>query len=186
MTDTAAPASTVEAEDSTPAALLGTLEHLNPTDLVLDTNVRDEAAVDADFVASVKEHGVLTPIAALRDDDGTVRVRLGSLSSSVLLSIRVARRSAAVAVIGQGEVTRWIQRYREGSVWVVMAARMRRLLGGSFSIVLGRCLRLFSTMRSHGRIGVCWSGRRDGCAMVSRFSSGRVGWSMSGVRRHSG
>ena len=26
----------------------------------------------------------------------------------VLLSIRVARRSAAVAVIGQGEVTRWI------------------------------------------------------------------------------
>jgi hypothetical protein len=37
-----------------------------------------------------------------------------------------------------------------------------------------------STMRSHGRIGVCWSGRRDGCAMVSRFSSGRVGWSMSG------
>ena len=85
-----------------------------------------------------------------------------------------------MAVIGQGEVTRWIQRYREGSVWVVMAARMRRLLGGSFSIVLGRCLRLFSTMRSHGRIGVRWSGRRDGCAMVNRFSSGRVGWSMSG------
>ena len=33
-------------------------------------------------------------------------------------------------------------------MWQVMAARMRRLLGGSFSIVLGRCLRLFSTMRS--------------------------------------
>ena len=25
-----------------------------------------------------------------------------------------------------------------------------------------------------------WSGRRDGCAMVNRFSSARVGWSMSG------
>jgi ParB family chromosome partitioning protein len=76
MTDTT-PTSTVEAEESTPAALLGTLEHLNPADLVLDNNVRDDAAVDADFLASVKEHGVLTPIAALRDDDGTVRVRAG-------------------------------------------------------------------------------------------------------------
>ena len=92
------------------------------------------------------------PDAVVVDDNGH------PTASSVLLSIRVARRSAAVAVIGQGEITRWIQRYGEGSAWVVMAARMRRPLGGSFSIVLGRCLRLSSTMRSRGRIGVCWSG----------------------------
>jgi hypothetical protein len=143
-------------------------------------NIREYANLDKAFLDSIAEHGVLVPITAIRRHDGVVEVRNGSLSSSVLLSIRVARRSAAVAVIGQGEVTRWIERNREGSVWVVMAARMPRLLGGSFSIVLGRCRRLSSTMRSHGRIGVCWSGRRDGCAMVNRFSSARVGWSMSG------
>ena len=177
MTDTTTTPN--EAEAVTEQAL-GELAHLDPNDLQVGDNIREYANLNKPFLDSIAEHGVLVPLTAIRRPDGVVEVRNGSLSSSVLLSIRVARRSAAVAVIGQGEVTRWIQRYREGSVWVVMAARMRRLLGGSFSIVLGRCLRLFSTMRSHGRIGVCWSGRRDGCAMVSRFSSGRVGWSMSG------
>jgi len=171
---------TTTGDNTAPQPPSGTLEHLDPHGLAIGDNVRDNTAPSPEFLDSIQQHGVLVPITAVRGHDGTVTVRNGSLSSSVLLSIRVARRSAAVAVIGQGEITRWIQRYREGSVWVVMAARMRRPLGGSFSIVLGRCLRLSSTMRSHGRIGVCWSGRRDGCAMVSRFSSGRVGWSMSG------
>ena len=39
--------------------------------------MRDEADVDADFLASIKEHGVLTPIAAVRDADGQLRVRAG-------------------------------------------------------------------------------------------------------------
>lgn len=74
MTDTI----TTEAEQSTgehPA--LGVIEHLDPHVLVLDINVRDEAALGAQFVASVKEHGVLTPIAAVRDRDGQLRVRSG-------------------------------------------------------------------------------------------------------------
>lgn len=55
----------------------GTIAHLDPHTLILDTNVRDEADLDAEFVASIKEHGVLIPIAAVRDDDGQVRVRAG-------------------------------------------------------------------------------------------------------------
>ena len=39
--------------------------------------MRDAAAMDAEFVASVKEHGVLTPISAVRGSDGVVRVRAG-------------------------------------------------------------------------------------------------------------
>jgi hypothetical protein len=47
-----------------PAA--GTLEHVDPQTLEFETNVRDDdAALDADFVASIKEHGVLTPMAAV-------------------------------------------------------------------------------------------------------------------------
>lgn len=59
------------------APAVGTLEHLDPNTLELETNVRDDAALDADFVASITEHGVLNPIAAVRGHDGVVRVRAG-------------------------------------------------------------------------------------------------------------
>jgi ParB family chromosome partitioning protein len=39
--------------------------------------MRDAADLDADFVASIAEHGVLIPIAAVRDEHGTVWVRAG-------------------------------------------------------------------------------------------------------------
>lgn len=61
----------------TQAPVVGTLEHLDPHALELETNVRSDAALDADFVASITEHGVLIPIAAVRADDGVVRVRAG-------------------------------------------------------------------------------------------------------------
>ena len=59
----------------------GTLEHLDPNALLIGENVRDNAALDAQFLASVREHGVLQPITAVRTEDG-VAVRAGSLSSS--------------------------------------------------------------------------------------------------------
>lgn len=92
--------------------MTGTLEHLDPQTLLIADNVRDDAALDAHFLASVREHGVLQPITATRSADG-VDVRDGSLSSSVLLSVRVARRSAGVAVTGQGEITRDTSGYRK-------------------------------------------------------------------------
>jgi len=55
----------------------GHLEFLDPNTLVLDTNVRTEANLTKDFLASIAEHGVLEPVGATRDADGTVRVRLG-------------------------------------------------------------------------------------------------------------
>lgn len=57
--------------------VLGTIEHVDPHTLILDSNVRDDAALDTQFVASVKEHGVLQPIAAVRDSDGHLQVRGG-------------------------------------------------------------------------------------------------------------
>ena len=176
MTDTT---TTHEEAEAVAVHALGELSHIDPNSLEVGENVREYANVDKPFLDSIAEHGVLVPITAIRRRDGGIEVRNGSLSSSVLLSVRVARQSAVEAVIGQGEITRDTA-ISEGSVWVVMTARTCRLLGGSFSIVLALCLRLFSTMRSRGRIGMCLSERRDGCEMVSRFSSGRVGWSMSG------
>jgi ParB-like chromosome segregation protein Spo0J len=54
----------------------GNLEHLDPTSVLIGDNVRDAAALDAQFVASITEHGVLQPVTAVRTDAG-VEVRDG-------------------------------------------------------------------------------------------------------------
>ncbi|WP_144663193.1 ParB/RepB/Spo0J family partition protein [Paenarthrobacter nicotinovorans] len=54
-----------------------TLEMLDPTTLTVDVNVRKDAALTADFIASIKEHGVMEPVIAHRKDDGTVHVLMG-------------------------------------------------------------------------------------------------------------
>jgi len=55
----------------------GQLQHLPPQTLVIGDNVRTDAKIDADFLASIRQHGVLMPITAVRDDDGRVMVRDG-------------------------------------------------------------------------------------------------------------
>ncbi|MDP9936847.1 ParB family chromosome partitioning protein [Paenarthrobacter nicotinovorans] len=54
-----------------------TLEKLDPTTLTVDINVRKDAGLTKEFVASIKEHGVLVPVVAHRTEDGTVHVLMG-------------------------------------------------------------------------------------------------------------
>ncbi|MBU8869189.1 ParB/RepB/Spo0J family partition protein [Paenarthrobacter aromaticivorans] len=54
-----------------------TLEMLDPTTLTVDINVRKDAALTPDFIASIKEHGVMEPVIAHRKEDGTVHVLMG-------------------------------------------------------------------------------------------------------------
>ncbi len=51
-------------------------QSINPTDLLVDTNVRSDLDLNSAFVGSIKEYGVLVPIVAVRSDDG-LRVRMG-------------------------------------------------------------------------------------------------------------
>src|SRR4051794_14081317 len=51
-----------------------TLEMLDPATLTVDINVRKDAALTPDFIASIKEHGVMEPVIAHRKDDGAVHV----------------------------------------------------------------------------------------------------------------
>lgn len=70
----------------------GTLEHIDPHTLVLEPNVRDDAGLNAEFLASIKEHGVLMPIAAVRDSDGGLHVRAGQRRT-------LAAREAGLATV---------------------------------------------------------------------------------------
>ena len=55
----------------------GTLEHLDPASLATEPNVRTEAGLTKQFLHSIRENGVLTPVTAVRYQDGTVLVRTG-------------------------------------------------------------------------------------------------------------
>jgi ParB family chromosome partitioning protein len=54
-----------------------TLEMIDPATLIVDINVRKDAALTADFIASIKEHGLMEPVIAHRKEDGNVHVLMG-------------------------------------------------------------------------------------------------------------
>jgi len=56
---------------------LGTIEYLDPETLELEANVRDDVELDKDFLASLREHGVLVPVTAIRTSEGKTFVRDG-------------------------------------------------------------------------------------------------------------
>jgi len=72
---------TTQQPDVVETAPVGTLEHLDPATLEIGENVRDEAILDKSFLASIAEHGVLTPITAVRsaDNPDVIRVRNGQM-----------------------------------------------------------------------------------------------------------
>ena len=70
----------------------GTIEHVDPTVIEVEENVRLDVRIDKEFIASIKENGVLVPILARRDDTGRVHVRAGQRRT-------LAAREAGVATI---------------------------------------------------------------------------------------
>ncbi|MGC5225131.1 ParB/RepB/Spo0J family partition protein [Micromonospora sp. DT81.3] len=55
----------------------GTIEHIHPQNLIIEANVRPSAPLTREFVQSIRENGVLTPVLARRDTNGNVLVRAG-------------------------------------------------------------------------------------------------------------
>ena len=67
----------------------GTLEHLDPTLLDIGDNVRDDAALSKDFIASIAELGVLVPITGVRDPERSEVVRVRTASAAHLLPAKL-------------------------------------------------------------------------------------------------
>ena len=78
-----------------------TLEMLDPATLTVDINVRKDAALTADFIASIKEHGVMEPVIAHRKDDGTVHVLMGQRRTRA--AVEAGRTSIPVMIIESPE-----------------------------------------------------------------------------------
>ncbi|MEV7136140.1 ParB/RepB/Spo0J family partition protein [Arthrobacter sp. NPDC093128] len=78
-----------------------TLEMLDPKTLTIDINVRKAADLKADFIASIKELGVLEPVIAHRKDDGTVHVLMGQRRT--LGAVEAERDSIPVMIVSSPE-----------------------------------------------------------------------------------
>ena len=89
MTDTTT-ADPGHGTDSHDGPVGGTIEHVDPHNLQVGDNVREYANLNKPFLDRIAEHGVLTPITAIRRPDGVVEVR-------TIRSIVSAAVSAAVA-----------------------------------------------------------------------------------------
>jgi ParB family chromosome partitioning protein len=57
--------------------IVGSVENIDPEALQFEDNVRDQVDLDKDFLASLREHGVIVPILAVRDAEGNTLVREG-------------------------------------------------------------------------------------------------------------
>ncbi|CAM5457502.1 ParB N-terminal domain-containing protein [Leifsonia sp. 71-9] len=83
--------------------VVGTIEHLDPHTLTIETNVRPSAPITPAFVQSVKENGVLTPVLGHRSGDGTVTVRAGQ--RRVFAAREAGLASIPVYLVDADEVT---------------------------------------------------------------------------------
>lgn len=91
----------------------GVLEHVDPRVLELEINVRPEQALTKQFIASIKENGVLVPIVAIRDTDGTLRVRAGARRTMAAREAGLATVPVYVTNAGADTATRVVQQITE-------------------------------------------------------------------------
>lgn len=94
-----------QSHDAAAAPESGTLEMHDPHTLVVDLNVRDEADIDADFLANIKELGVLVPIVAVRGNDGQVMVRMGQLRTLAAREAGLTSVPVYVRPLAEGDDT---------------------------------------------------------------------------------
>jgi ParB family chromosome partitioning protein len=71
---------------------------LDPRSLLVDVNIRTDARLDKDFIASIKDLGVLVPITAVRTSTGDVRVRFGHRRT--LAAIEAGLAAVPVEIVG--------------------------------------------------------------------------------------
>lgn len=71
-------------------ATTGTIEHLDPSTLNVETNVRAEVTLDKEFTDSISANGVIVPIVGWRDSDGAVHVRYGQRRTRAAQTVGLA------------------------------------------------------------------------------------------------
>jgi ParB family chromosome partitioning protein len=93
---------TQTSNDTDTPQVLGTLEYLDPNQLGFEANIRDQVDLDKEFLDSLREHGVIVPITAIRSDDGHTLVREGQCRTLGARTVGLA--SVPVYVLNAADV----------------------------------------------------------------------------------
>ena len=96
------------------------IQDLDPRTLLVDPNIRTDLQIDADFVASLKDFGVLVPIVAVRTAEGAIRVRFGNRRTVGAIEADLptvpVRVVADEATDDAAEIERIITQYHENTM----------------------------------------------------------------------
>ena len=86
---------------------------VDPTTLIIGDNVRAAAHLDRQFLASLREHGVMNPIQAVRADDGTLTVKRGQRRT--LGAVKAGLATVPVLVVSEDtdEADRIVKQWHE-------------------------------------------------------------------------
>jgi ParB family chromosome partitioning protein len=98
---------------TTAPAQLGTIEHIDPNQIIVEANVRTDAKLPREFVESIKQNGVLTPILARRDEQGNVIVRAGQRRTLAAREAGLATIPAYIVEADETTVDRIVQQMVE-------------------------------------------------------------------------
>ena len=72
------------------------IAQIDPASVIIGTNVRLDARLDKDFIASIRERGVLEPVVVTKDEEGRYLLRYGQ------------RRTLAAVEVGQATIPAYI------------------------------------------------------------------------------
>lgn len=105
---------TEQGEPDAPAVTSGgRLVDVDPRTLVVDANVRGQARLTSQFVASIREHGVLEPVVVYSDPTGALRVRMGQRRTLAAIEANLATIPAIVHDADPDEVHRIVHQVTE-------------------------------------------------------------------------
>ncbi|HWU45751.1 MAG TPA: ParB/RepB/Spo0J family partition protein [Humibacter sp.] len=91
----------------------GTVEHIDPNAIIIEANVRPSAPLTKEFIASVRENGVLTPVLARRDGQGNVLVRAGQRRTLAAREAGLSSIPAYIVEADEATVERIVQQMVE-------------------------------------------------------------------------
>lgn len=94
-------------------ATLGTIEHIDPAQIEVETNIRTTVTLDPGFVASIREHGVITPVGCRQSEDGTVTVRIGQRRVLAAREVGLATVPAYIVEGDDSTVERLLEQFVE-------------------------------------------------------------------------
>jgi ParB family chromosome partitioning protein len=94
-------------------ATLGTIEHIDPAKIEVETNIRTNVKLDPGFVASIGEYGVLSPVGCRRTEDGTVTVRIGQRRVLAAREVGLATVPAYIVEGDDSTVERLLEQFVE-------------------------------------------------------------------------